>query len=106
MLHSMNMVLNLGGPLLSPRLYAPQQKASFLDFSADENGLWTIMGLAVDNNTVVTKWGIDEDNVQPQYMWNISLSHHQVGFPCSITLAKWDCPFYSYYHSGFNFFAP
>ena len=33
-----------GGPLLSSRLYAPQQKASFLDFSADENGLWTIMG--------------------------------------------------------------
>ena len=39
---------------------------------------YTILGLAVDNNTVVTKWGIDEDNVQPQYMWNISLSHHQV----------------------------
>ena len=34
-----------GGPLLSTRLYAPQQKASFLDFSADENGLWTIMGM-------------------------------------------------------------
>ena len=33
-----------GGPLLSSRLYAPQQKSSFLDFSADENGLWTIMG--------------------------------------------------------------
>ena len=36
-----------GGPLLSSRLYAPQQKASFLDFSADENGLWTIMGTFV-----------------------------------------------------------
>ena len=36
------------------------------------------VGLAVDNNTVVTKWGINEDRVQPQYMWNISLSHHQV----------------------------
>ena len=101
-----------GGPLLSTRLYAPQQKASFLDFSADENGLWTIMGmikiliqikkkmwlfrlwflverwssiwtneilgLAVDNNTVVTKWYVDDKTVQPQFMWNISLSHHQV----------------------------
>ena len=39
-----NTLLTVGGPLLSKRLYAPQQNASFLDFSADENGLWTIMG--------------------------------------------------------------
>ena len=43
-LHIGHIIFILGGPLLSKRLYAPQQNASFLDFSADENGLWTIMG--------------------------------------------------------------
>ena len=43
-LHIGNIIFIVGGPLLSKRLYAPQQNASFLDFSADENGLWTIMG--------------------------------------------------------------
>ena len=43
-LHIRNIIFIVGGPLLSKRLYAPQQNSSFLDFSADENGLWTIMG--------------------------------------------------------------
>ena len=43
-LHIGHIIFIVGGPLLSKRLYAPQQNGSFLDFSADENGLWTIMG--------------------------------------------------------------
>merc|ERR1719219_362260 len=42
----------------------------------DENGLWAVFGLAVDNNTVVMKF--DPQTLEIQYMWNISLSHHQV----------------------------
>ena len=69
-------VRHSGLKLLSNRLYAPQQEYSYVDFATDENGIWAIMGLAVDNNTVVMKF--DAATLQIQYMWNISLSHHQV----------------------------
>ena len=69
-------VRHSGLKLLSNRLYGPQQDFSYVDFSTDENGIWAIMGLAVDNNTVVMKF--DPRSLQIQYMWNISLSHHQV----------------------------
>ena len=68
-------VRHSGMKLLSDKLYQPQQDHSYVDFSSDENGLWAIFGLAVDNNTVVMKF--DED-INIQYMWNISLSHLQV----------------------------
>ena len=35
------------------------------------------MGMAVDNNTVVMKF--DPGSLEIQFMWNISLNHHQVG---------------------------
>ena len=35
------------------------------------------MGMAVDNNTVVMKF--DPSSLEIQFMWNISLNHHQVG---------------------------
>ena len=68
-------VRNSGLSLLAP-LYQPQQKDNYLDFATDENGIWAIMGLMVDNNTVVMKF--DPYNLEFEYMWNISLSHHQV----------------------------
>ena len=56
-------VRNGGGPLLT-QLYKPQQPGSYLDFSTDENGLWGVFGLALDNNTVVMKF--DSESLQIQ----------------------------------------
>ena len=49
---------------------------NYLDLITDENGVWAVFGLAVDNNTVVMKF--DHQTMDMQFMWNISLSHHQV----------------------------
>ena len=68
-------VRNSGLPLLST-LYLPQQPDNYLDLMSDENGLWGVFGLAVDNNTVVMKF--DPLTMEVQFMWNISLTHHQV----------------------------
>ena len=35
-----------------------------------------VFGLALDNNTVVMKF--DSDSLELQYMWNISINHHQI----------------------------
>ncbi|XP_059081824.1 uncharacterized protein LOC131879496 [Tigriopus californicus] len=64
-----------GGDLLT-QLYNPKQVGSYFDFSTDENGLWGMFGLALDNNTVVMK--IDPMSLEISYMWNISLNHNQV----------------------------
>ena len=45
-----------GLSLLSDRLYAPQQPFSHVDFATDENGVWAVAGLKVDNNTLVMKF--------------------------------------------------
>ena len=42
----------------------------------DENGVWGVFGLALDNNTVVMK--IDAYSMEISYMWNISLNHNQM----------------------------
>ena len=67
-------VRDSGGPLLS-KLYLPQFDDNYLDLMTDENGLWGVFGLAVDNNTVVMKF--DDQTLEMQFMWNISLAHHQ-----------------------------
>ena len=56
-------VRNGGGPLLT-QLYKPQQPGSYLDFSTDENGLWGVFGLALDNNTVVMKFDSETLEIQ------------------------------------------
>ena len=50
-IHRNRVVVNQGGELLT-QLYKPQQEGSYFDFSTDENGLWGVFGLALDNNTV------------------------------------------------------
>ena len=50
-IHRNRIVVNQGGELLT-QLYKPQQEGSYFDFSTDENGLWGVFGLALDNNTV------------------------------------------------------
>ena len=71
-----NRIVRHSGLQLMTNLYRPQQKDNYLDLMTDENGLWAVFGLAVDNNTVVMKF--DPQSLEIQYMWNISLSHHQV----------------------------
>nr|XP_040569630.1 LOW QUALITY PROTEIN: uncharacterized protein LOC121119077 [Lepeophtheirus salmonis] len=71
-----NRVVLASGLNLLDSLYSSQQKDNYLDLHTDENGLWAIFGLAVDNNTVVAK--IEGTSMEIQYMWNISLNHHQV----------------------------
>ena len=58
--------------------------------------IYDISGLAVDNNTVVTKWYVDDKTVQPQFMWNISLSHHQVRDSCNIIIVRVDISIKNY----------
>ena len=43
-------VRNSNQPLLS-KLYLPQFDDNYLDLMTDENGVWGVFGLAVDNNT-------------------------------------------------------
>ena len=51
-------------------------QGNYLDLSVDENGVWGVFGLALDNNTVVMK--IDAYKLDIDYMWNISLNHNQM----------------------------
>ncbi len=71
-----NRVVDFAGGELLTRLYRPQQEDSYFDFSTDENGLWGVFGLALDNNTVVMKF--DSNTLEIHYMWNISLNHQQI----------------------------
>ncbi|XP_049816320.1 uncharacterized protein LOC126263277 [Schistocerca nitens] len=50
---------------------------NYIDFSVDDNGLWLIYALPDINNTIVMK--VDTSTMQKQYMWNISVNHHEVG---------------------------
>ncbi|KAK8397870.1 hypothetical protein O3P69_004577 [Scylla paramamosain] len=49
----------------------------YIDFNTDDNGLWAIYGLPVNNNTVVMK--LDPWSLKVEYSWNIPLSHKKFG---------------------------
>lgn len=53
-----------------------------VDFSADDNGLWAIYSMSESNNTAVAKLSFDpnKDDLNVDYIWNISLNHKQVRF--------------------------
>ncbi|CAH2042062.1 unnamed protein product, partial [Iphiclides podalirius] len=61
------------------RLYTAQHNQ--VDFSADDNGLWVIYSIEESNNTAVAKLSFDpnKDDLNIDYIWNISLNHKQVG---------------------------
>ncbi|CAG9564235.1 unnamed protein product [Danaus chrysippus] len=66
-------------PHAQGRLYTAQHNQ--VDFSADDNGLWAIYSLEGSNNTAVAKLSFDpnKDDLNIDYIWNISLNHKQVG---------------------------
>jgi hypothetical protein len=51
---------------------------NYMDFSADENGLWVIYGIPSTNHTVVMKVNTDH-KMETEYMWNISINNHLFG---------------------------
>ncbi|KAK9877449.1 hypothetical protein WA026_018559 [Henosepilachna vigintioctopunctata] len=56
-------------------LYSGQY--NFLDFSVDDNGLWVIFPVPETNNTAIMK--VDEQTMEPQNIWNVSVQHKRVG---------------------------
>ncbi|XP_011639692.2 LOW QUALITY PROTEIN: gliomedin [Pogonomyrmex barbatus] len=65
-----------------PRLHVDRENFlytrnfTYVDFNVDENGLWVIYALPM-NNTVVVK--IDPAKMMIQYAWNISIDHRRFG---------------------------
>lgn len=57
--------------------YLYQTEHNYMDFSADDNGLWVIYGLPGSNNTAVMK--IDSYTLEIQYALNISVKHNKAG---------------------------
>ena len=47
-----------------------------VDLSVDENGLWAVMAMKENNNTLVMKIGAW--NMELVWAWNISLNHNLV----------------------------
>jgi len=58
------------------RLYPEMGGQVFVDMAVDENGLWAIMAMAENNNTLVLK--ISAWNMELTWAWNISLNHNLV----------------------------
>ena len=49
---------------------------SYVDFSADENGLWFLFGLASLDHTVVAI--VDPSTMEPEFMWELTLNPHML----------------------------
>ena len=58
------------------RLYPEMGGNVMVDLAVDENGLWAIMAMKENNNTLVMK--ISSYNMELIYAWNISLNHNLV----------------------------
>ena len=59
------------------QLYPEMGGNVFVDLAVDENGLWAIMAMKENNNTLVMK--IEASNMQLLWAWNITLNHNLVG---------------------------
>ena len=58
------------------KLYPEMGGNIFVDLAIDENGLWAIMAMKENNNTLVMK--ISASNMQLIWAWNITLNHNLV----------------------------
>ena len=58
------------------KLYPEMGGNTFVDLAIDENGLWAIMAMKENNNTLVMK--ISASNMQLIWAWNITLNHNLV----------------------------
>ncbi|XP_023337946.1 uncharacterized protein LOC111708717 isoform X2 [Eurytemora carolleeae] len=65
------------GPEFLTRLYPEMGGRVFVDLAIDENGLWAIMAMKENNNTLVLK--ISAWNFELTWAWNITLNHNLVG---------------------------
>jgi len=64
------------GPDFLTQLYPEMGGKVFVDLSVDENGLWAIMAMKENNNTLVLK--IQAWNMELIWAWNITLNHNLV----------------------------
>ena len=58
------------------QLYPEMGGSVMVDLAVDENGLWAIMAMKENNNTLVMK--ISAYNMELIYAWNITLNHNLV----------------------------
>jgi len=64
------------GPEFLTQLYPEMGGQVMVDLAVDENGLWAIMAMKENNNTLVMKIGAW--NMELVWAWNISLNHNLV----------------------------
>ena len=58
------------------QLYPEMGGDVWVDLAADENGLWAVMAMAENNNTLVMK--LSAWNLELVWAWNITLNHNLV----------------------------
>lgn len=49
---------------------------NYVNFLADENGLWISYSSRRSNNTMILK--VHEESLRPEYIWNLTVDHRQV----------------------------
>ena len=64
------------GPEFLTQLYPEMKGNVFVDLSVDENGLWAIMAMKENNNTLIMK--LSAWNLELIWAWNITLNHNLV----------------------------
>ena len=64
------------GPEFLTKLYPEMKGNIFVDLAIDENGLWAIMAMKENNNTLVMK--LSAWNLELIWAWNITLNHNLV----------------------------
>ena len=64
------------GPEFLTKMYPEMKGNIFVDLAIDENGLWAIMAMKENNNTLVMK--LSAWNLELVWAWNITLNHNLV----------------------------
>ncbi|CAL1263374.1 unnamed protein product [Larinioides sclopetarius] len=61
----------------SDKAYLYSTDLGYMDFMADENGVWVVYSSGVTNNTMVRK--LNPYTMDTEYIWNLTLPHRKVG---------------------------